>query len=87
MSTDTHTVKKTCLWIKGLPKLKPTKILSEYKPYVSCGTSKNKGNKDKAGFSRAGGAAKIRSKTFEGIAAAKNNGGNFCSYGERKDEE
>lgn len=62
--------KKTCLWIKGLPKLKPTKILSEYKPYVSCGTSKNKGNKDKAGFSRAGGAAKIRSKTFEGIAAA-----------------
>ena len=62
--------KKTCLWIKGLPKLQPTKILSEYKPYVSCGTSKNKGNKDKAGFSRAGGAAKIRSKTFEGIAAA-----------------
>ena len=37
--------KKTCLWIKGLPKLQPTKILSEYKPYVSCGTSKNKGNK------------------------------------------
>lgn len=62
--------KKTCLWIKGLPKLQPTKILSEYKPYVSCGTSKNKGNKDEAGFSRAGGAAKIRSKTFEGIAAA-----------------
>lgn len=62
--------KKTCPWIKGLPKLKPTKILSEYKPYVSCGTSKNKGNKDKAGFSRAGGAAKIRSKTFEGIATA-----------------
>ena len=62
--------KKTCLWIKGLPKLQPTKILSEYKPYVSCRTSKNKGNKDKAGFSRAGGAAKIRSKTFEGIAAA-----------------
>ena len=59
-----------CEHIKGLPKLQPTKILSEYKPYVSCGTSKNKGNKDKAGFSRAGGAAKIRSKTFEGIAAA-----------------
>ena len=62
--------KKTCLWIKGLPKLQPTNVLSEYKPYVSCGTSKNKGNKDKAGFSRAGGAAKIRSKTFEGIATA-----------------
>lgn len=62
--------KKTCLWIKGLPELKSTKILSKYKPYVSCSTSKNKGNEDKAGFSRAGGAAKIRSKTFEGIAIA-----------------
>lgn len=62
--------KKTCLWIKGLPKLQPTNVLSEYKPYVSCGTSKNKGNKEKAGFSRAGGAAKIRSKTFKGIALA-----------------
>ena len=62
--------KKTCLWLKGLPKLQPTNILTEYKPYVSCGTSANKGNKDKAGFSRAGGAAKIRSKTFKGIAQA-----------------
>lgn len=62
--------KKTCLWLKGLPKLEPTNVLSEYKPYVSCGTSKNKGNKDKAGFSRSGGAAKVRSKTFEGIAQA-----------------
>ena len=62
--------KKTCLWLKSLPKLKPTKILTEYKPYVSCGTSVNKGNRDKAGVSRAGGAAKIRSKTFKGIAAA-----------------
>ena len=62
--------KKTCLWLRGLPKLKPTKILTEYKPYVSCGTSKNKGNPDKAGVSRAGGDKLIRSKTFEGIAAA-----------------
>lgn len=62
--------KKTCLWLKSLPPLKPTNILAEHKPYISCGTSKNKGNKDKAGVSRAGGSAKIRSKTFEGIAAA-----------------
>lgn len=62
--------KKTCLWLKNLPLLKPTNILTEYKPYVSCGTSKNKGNKDKSGFSRAGGSSKIRSKTFEGIAEA-----------------
>lgn len=62
--------KKTCLWLKELPKLKPTDILTQYKPYVSCGTSHNKGNKDKAGVSRSGGAAKVRSKTFPGIAAA-----------------
>lgn len=62
--------KKTCLWLKGLPKLMPSNVLSEYKPYVSCGTSKNKGNKDKSGVSRAGGASKIRSKTFPGIARA-----------------
>lgn len=62
--------KKTCLWLKGLPKLQPTNILSDYKPYVSCGTSHNKGNKEKAGVLRAGGAAKVRSKTFEGIAEA-----------------
>lgn len=36
----------------------------------SGGTSHNKGNKDKAGVSRAGGAAKVRSKTFKGIAHA-----------------
>lgn len=62
--------KKTCLWLKNLPPLKPTNILVEYKPYVSCGTSHNKGNPDKAGYSRAGGDKLIRSKTFEGIAAA-----------------
>lgn len=62
--------KKTCLWLRELPELKPTNILTNYKPYVSCGTSKNKGNKDKSGVSRAGGAAKVRSKTFKGIARA-----------------
>lgn len=62
--------KRTCLWLRGLPTLKPTNILTNYKPYVSCGTSSNKGNKYKAGVSRAGGAAKVRSKTFEGIARA-----------------
>lgn len=62
--------KKTCLWLKNLSKLNPTNILNEYKPYISCGTSRNKGNKDKSGFSRAGGSSKIRSKTFPGIARA-----------------
>lgn len=62
--------KKTCLWLKGLPQLVPTNVLKDFKPYVSCGTSANKGNPDKAGFSRAGGAQKVRSRTFPGVAAA-----------------
>lgn len=68
--------KRTCLWLKGLPKLKDTELVVDFKPYVSCGTSANKGNPDKAGFSRAGGDKKVRSTTFWGIARAmENNGG------------
>ncbi len=62
--------KKTCLWLRGLPEIKPSQMVEDYKPYVSCGTSANKGNKDKAGVSRSGGAAKVRSRTFKGIARA-----------------
>ena len=62
--------KLTYLWLKGLPTLVPTQIVSDYKPYVSCGTSRNKGNPDKSGMSRRGGAQKVRSKTFPGIARA-----------------
>lgn len=62
--------KLTYLWLKNLPPLVPTDVLTDYKPFVSCGTSRNKGNKDKSGVSRAGGAAKIRAKTFPGIAKA-----------------
>lgn len=62
--------KLTYLWTKGLPPLLPTEIIADHRPYVSCGTSRNKGNPDKAGMSRAGGAQKVRSKTFPGIARA-----------------
>ena len=62
--------KLTYLWLKGLPPLVPTQIVSDYKPYVSCGTSRNKGNPDKSGMSRSGGAQKVRSRTFPGIAKA-----------------
>lgn len=62
--------KLTCLWLKGLPPLIPTEVLQYHKPYVSCGTSRNKGNPEKSGMSRAGGAQKVRSKTFPGIAKA-----------------
>lgn len=62
--------KLTYLWLKGLPQLIPTQIIEDHKPYVSCGTSRNKGNPDKAGFTRKGGASRARSKTFPGIAKA-----------------
>lgn len=60
--------KATCLWLKGLPILKPTKILTEYKPFLPSNTG---------AFSRGGGGsrgvahnAKAASKTFEGVARA-----------------
>lgn len=60
--------KKTCLWIKGLPLLKPTKILNEYQPFINGGGGRMdrpnyKGKKFAVGSC-------VRSKTFEGIAKA-----------------
>lgn len=60
--------KRTCLWLKGLPKLVPTEILAEHKPYVD-GGSKNKDGSKRAAEGIAH-SAKERSKTFEGIARA-----------------
>ena len=55
--------KKTCLWLKGLPKLKPTKIISkeEIQSTKIAGNWFNKGGKERQ---------KNRSKTFTGIAKA-----------------
>lgn len=56
--------KKTCLWLKGLPELKPTKIIKNYQSTKVAGNWFNKGGKDR----------KInRSKTFTGIANAMAN--------------
>lgn len=62
--------KLTYLWLKNLPPLKSTFYVPDYKPYVSCGTSRNKGNPDKQGVSRAGGDKRVRSRSFEGVAYA-----------------
>lgn len=51
-------IKKTRLWLKGLPLLKPTDIVTPVSPYVS--SSRN-------GIVS---TAKLRSKTFEGVAKA-----------------
>ena len=53
--------KRTCLWLKGLPKLVPTKIVVERQSTKVAGNWFNKGGKDRQ---------KERARTFEGIAKA-----------------
>lgn len=53
--------KKTCLWLKGLPQLKPTNIVKERQSTKIAGNWFNKGGKDRQ---------INRSKTFQGIADA-----------------
>ena len=62
--------KKTCLWLRGLPRLDPTKIISDHLPYCPSGSYSHGHNPKYKGFPRSGGSAKIRSKTFDGIAKA-----------------
>lgn len=62
--------KKTCLWLKGLPPLKPTDIVEDHKPFCSSGSYSNEHDPKYKGASRVGGAAKARSKTFHGVAQA-----------------
>lgn len=62
--------KKTCLWLKGLPPLKPTEIVENHIPFVSSGSYTKTHDPKYKGASRKGGAAKMRSKTFPGIAKA-----------------
>lgn len=61
--------KRTCLWLKNLPLIKPTNILDKHVPYVNGGCKDSNGN-----YRRFQGRnerdAKLRSKTFPGIAAA-----------------
>ena len=60
--------KATCLWLKGLPELKPTNIISEYKPYLPSNTSQFA--KGKGGSRGIAHNANDASKTFKGIAEA-----------------
>lgn len=61
--------KRTCLWLKNLPLLKPTNIVDKYEPYINGGHKR----KDGSYRSRIGGKkrdSKSRSKTFLGIGKA-----------------
>ena len=62
--------KKTCLWLKGLPKLKPTKIITDnIISWVSGGSKDHKGNPRKQSGTKFR-DSKTKSKTFQGIAEA-----------------
>lgn len=58
--------KKTCLWLKGLPNLKPTKIVTPTYVTLSSGKKLPKWYSNASVKNR----AKIRSKTFQGFADA-----------------
>ena len=60
--------KATCLWLKGLPSLKPTEILDDYQPFLPSNiTGAKRGQKWSRGIAH---NAKTASKTFKGIAEA-----------------
>lgn len=59
--------KRTLLWLKNLPLLKPTDIKSNYKPYLPSNTG---GKKRGQAYQFVNITQKERSKTFQGIADA-----------------
>lgn len=60
--------KKTYLWLKGLPPLKPTNILDEYHPFINGGGGRlERKNYKNQKFAE---GSTERSKTFDGIAIA-----------------
>ena len=61
--------KRTCLWLKGLPPLIPTEVLSWHEPYVNGGSKDAHGNYRKF-QGRKERDPKTRAKTFPGIARA-----------------
>lgn len=61
--------KKTCLWLKGLPKLEPTEIVKPICSWVSGGSKKADGTQ-RENQGTAFRDRKTKSKTFPGIAKA-----------------
>ena len=61
--------KRTCLWLKGLPKLEPTNMMDHHEPYVN-GGHKNPDGTYRRFRGRKERDPKTRSKTFTGVAEA-----------------
>lgn len=78
--------KRTCLWLRGLPKLIPTGIVSGHEPWVNGGSRDANGN-----YRRFQGRKErdqlTRSKTFSGIAEAMAGqwGGRMTQGGQKHD--
>lgn len=63
--------KATCLWLKNLPLLEPTEVLTEYKPYCPSNTGGvSRGQSHNRGGAVRGADAVNRAKTFEGVGRA-----------------
>lgn len=69
MFGDPYT-KRTCLWLKKLPLLIPTKIVTPIGPYLPSGSYTKTHDPSKKGACKRGKDAIERSKTFPGIAKA-----------------
>lgn len=74
---ENYVTKRTCLWLKGLPPLKPTNQLPRPAPYgkyiAKCGKEKGICWVMKVGGKNQTERAKLRSKTFMGVAKAMAN--------------
>lgn len=62
--------KKTCLWLKNLPLLQPTAMISEHTPYLPSGTGRKLGGASYGAKEQDRNRKIMRSKTFTGIAKA-----------------
>jgi hypothetical protein len=60
--------KRTYLWLKGLPNLEPTDILTDYQPFINGGGGRL--NRENYKGKKFAGGSTNRSKTFLGIARA-----------------
>lgn len=81
--------KATCLWLKGLPPLEPTEVLTEYKPYCPSntgGAARGQSNY-KGSATRVGEDCANRAKTFPGVgkAMAETWGKEILAEREKKD--
>lgn len=67
-----HAQKKTCLWLKGLPLLRPTKIVDRGEMYGGYSVGAHADGRDENGkwMRRGAELSKLRSRTFTGIAKA-----------------